>query len=316
MNNKRWSFIAIILIALGIAGMAYQQFDFSNNEELPYHQQKWSFDSLTSLNVNSDYNVDVKFINSSDNSNYVEVSGNMKQETIDQLKNTVAAGDSFTLNLTEKQSWSFFSFNFHSTKQQITVALSKPEQLDQLKFKLTSNDGSFTDLVGKTIEVSTSSGNIVVENAKTNQLTLNATSGNITAKKIAGDTEINLTSGNTKVDELTGALIVESTSGEISIDHVNGPVKTSITSGNTKINNLTGPGEFKSTSGNITLSDQRSDSLDISNQSGNVKLSIDDSFKGIYDLKSTSGNIKAPDSPMKNSDLIKIRVTSGNISIE
>ncbi|MNZ29756.1 hypothetical protein D3C78_470100 [compost metagenome] len=316
MNNKRWSFIAIILIALGVAGMAYQQFDFSNNEEFPYHQQKWSFDSLTSLSVESDYNVDVKFIKSTDNSNYVEVSGNMKQDTIDQLKNTVADGDSFTLNLLEKQSWSFFSVNFQSTKQHITVALSKPEELDQLKFKLTSEDGSFTDLVGKTIELSTSSGSLAVNNVTTNQLTLNATSGNITAKKIKGDTEINLTSGNTKVDELNGALVVESTSGEISINHVNGPVKTSITSGNTKINNLTGPGEFKSTSGNITLSDQRSDSLDISSQSGNVKLSMDDSFKGIYDLKTTSGNIKAPESPMENTDLIKVRATSGNIRIE
>ncbi|MNN73186.1 hypothetical protein D3C81_1892790 [compost metagenome] len=118
------------------------------------------------------------------------------------------------------------------------------------------------------------------------------------------------------MDELNGALIVESTSGEISIDHVNGPVKTSITSGNTKVNDLTGPGEFKSTSGNITVSGQRSDSLDISSQSGNVKLSIDDSFKGIYDLKTTSGNIKAPDSPMETSDLIKVRATSGNIRIE
>ncbi|MNO57796.1 hypothetical protein D3C76_483390 [compost metagenome] len=316
MRNKRWSFIAIILITLGVVGMAYQQFDFNNNEELPYHQQKWSFDSLTSLSVESDYNVDVKFIKSTDNSNYVEVSGNMKQDTIDLLKNTAVAGDNFTLNLLEKRSWSFFSFNFRSTKQQITVALNNPDALEQLKFKLTSNNGSLSDLVGKTIEVSTTSGNLSVNNVKTNQLTLSATSGNITAKKVEGDTEIHLTSGITKVEELSGALIVESTSGNISIDQVNGPVKTSISSGNTKIKDLTGPGQFKSTSGNITLTDQRSDSLDISSQSGNIKLSIDDGFKGVYDLKTTSGIIKAPDSPMENTDLIKVRATSGNIHIE
>ncbi|MNZ33000.1 hypothetical protein D3C78_503380 [compost metagenome] len=314
MNNKRWSFIAIVFIAIGIAGMAYQQFDFG--EDLPYHEQKWSFESLRSLNVESTYDVDVKLINSSDGSNYVQVNGNMKQDTIDLLKKTVASGDSFSLKIIEENTWTFFSMNFHSTKQQITIALNDPKDLDELRFKLQANNGDFENLVGKTIDVSTTSGNIKLTNIKTNQLTLKAMSGNLSANQIEGDAEIKLTSGKVTVNELSGALIVESTSGNITTDRVNGPVKASITSGNIKFNNFTGAGVFKSTSGNITLENQRSDSLDITNQSGNVKLTVDDDFQGIYDLKATSGNVNAPDSPMKNSDLIKIRVTSGNISIK
>lgn len=314
MGNKRWSFIAIILVALGLAGMAYQQFEFG--EDLPHHKQKWTLNQLKSLTINSDYDVDVKFINSNDNSNYVEISGNMKQDTIDLLKETVASDDSLQLNVTQKSSWSFISFDFNSTKQQITVALSNREDLDNVQFKLQSNNGTFSDLSGKTIEISSTSGNLELNNVRTNQLTVKNTSGNITTNQVEGDTEIKLSSGNIKINDLNGSLKLSSTSGNITADNVNGSVSSSLTSGTTKFTNFTGPGIFKSTSGNITLSDQRSDSLDITNQSGNVTLSLDHEFKGIYDLKTTSGNINAPDSPRQNTDLIKVRVTSGNIRIK
>lgn len=313
MGNKRWSFIAIILVALGLAGMAYQQFEFG--EELPHHNQKWTLNQLKSLTINSDYDVDVKFINSNDDSNYVEISGNMKQDTIDLLKETVASDDSLKLNVTQKSSWSFISFNFNSTKQHITVALSNREDLNDVQFKLHSNNGTFSDLSGKTIELNSTSGNLVLNNVRTNQLVVKNTSGNITANQIEGDTEIKLSSGNIKINELNGSLEVKATSGNITADKVTGSVTSSLTSGTTKFTNFTGPGIFKGTSGNITLSDQRSDSLDITNQSGNVTLSLDDKFKGAYDLKTTSGDIDAPDSPRQNTDLIKVRVTSGNIRI-
>lgn len=314
VGNKRWSFIAIILVAIGLAGMAYQQFEFG--EDLPHHNQKWTLNQLKSLTINSDYDVDVKFINSNDNSNYVEISGNMKQDTIDLLKETDASDDSLKLNVTQESSWSFISFNFNSTKLQITVALSNREDLDDVQFKLKSNNGTFSDLSGKTIQISSTSGNLALNTVRTNQLTVKNASGNITANQVEGDTEIKLSSGNIKINELSGSLKISSTSGNITAEHVNGSVTSSLTSGTTKFTNFTGAGVFKSTSGDITLTGQRSDSLDINNKSGNVTLSLDNGFKGIYDLKTTSGNIDAPESPRQNTDLIKIRVTSGNIRIK
>ncbi|GJM75059.1 hypothetical protein HMSSN036_72750 [Paenibacillus macerans] len=94
-----------------------------------------------------------------------------------------------------------------------------------------------------------------------------------------------------------------------------GPVEASLGSGNIKFTDFTGNGKFKSTSGNITLENQRSDSLDIAVQSGNVKLSVDPQFQGFYDLKTKSGSITAPEEPQQTKDVLKVRATSGDIRI-
>ncbi|MGG6314190.1 DUF4097 family beta strand repeat-containing protein [Paenibacillus macerans] len=315
MNNKKWSFLGILLIVLGFAGMAYQQFDFG--ETLPSHQQKWTFDpgGLKALAIDSDYDVDVEFIDSPDGSNYVEISGNMKQETIDRLKQTELSGNTLQLNLKEDFDWNFFSINFQSTRQQITVALADRSPLEQISSKSRGSNGEFSGLNAAKIDLSVSSGNLRADSVVADQLSLAATSGNITAEKIRGNTKIKLTSGNIKVEELQGTLNAKSTSGNITAKKVEGPADAAVSSGHIRFEDYTGAGVFQTTSGNVTLSDQRSDSLDISVRSGNVTLSADEQFKGFYDLQTGSGNITSPDSPRQTQDLIKVRTTSGDIRI-
>ncbi|WP_410770554.1 DUF4097 family beta strand repeat-containing protein [Fontibacillus sp. BL9] len=313
MNNKRWSLLAIILIIIGFAGMAYQGFDFG--DENPYHKQKWTLDSLNSLVVDSSYDVDVEFIKSSDGSNYIEVSGNMAQDTIDKLKAATVSGPDVSIDLTEKTKWSFMVINFQSSKQHMTVAMADPSMIDRIDFKLHSNNGHFTGLQAKDIELTTSSGNLTLSSITSEHLTIKATSGNVTATDIQGETEIAVASGNTKVVNLHGGLTTHGTSGKLTVIGAEGPLDAKLTTGNVVINDFQGAGVIENTSGNVTVSDQRSDSLDISVRSGNVTLSVDPEFKGIYDLKAGTGNVKAPDSPMETKDLIKVRTTSGNIKI-
>lgn len=279
MNNKRWSVLGIVLIVLGFAGMAYQRFDFG--EELPSYQQKWTFeqDALGSLILNSDYDVDVEFIDSPDGSNYVEVSGNMEQEAIDKLKAEQITGNTLQLDFKDNFDWSFFSINFQSTTQRVIVALADGSRLQQINYKSHIGNGDFSGLRAENIDLSVSDGNLRVDSILAGRLSLASTSGNITAKNIAGQAEVSVSSGNIKFDGFTGN------------------------------------GTFKATSGNIILTDQRSDSLDISVQSGNATLSADPQFRGFYDLQTTSGSITAPDSPQQTKDVIKVRTTSGNIRI-
>lgn len=315
MKTKRWSFIAIVLIVAGFAGMAYQHFDFG--DELPAHQQKWTFapDGLKTLLVDSDYDVELEFIDSSDGTNYVEISGNMKQETIDSLKATQISGDTLQLNLRDDFDWTFFTINFQSTKQRITVALSDKDELNRIGYKSGSGNAAFRGLRAGDIELSIGSGNLRAENLSAGRTTLASTSGNITAENIQGTAEIKLTSGSIRIDSLQGDLIAKSTSGNITASRVQGTVQATVSSGNIRFERFTGDGTFKATSGNITLSEQRSDNLDISVGSGNATLSADDQFKGFYDLHTSSGNITAPDSLRQTQDLIKVRTTSGNIRI-
>ncbi|MGZ7442505.1 DUF4097 family beta strand repeat-containing protein [Paenibacillus sp. TH7-28] len=317
MNSKKWTLVGLFLIVLGLAGMAYQRFDFG--EKLPAYQQKWTFSEgeLENLHIEGDYDVDVEFIDSPDGSAYIEASGNMKQKPIDKIKSAAISGQTLKLEFQDSWDWSFFSLNFQSTKQHITVALAKDSGLKAISYKSGDGSGSFTGLRAENIELSVTSGKIRADSVQAENLKLTASDGNITAERVQvqGNAEIKLTSGNIKIDELQGALTAKATSGNITASGVEGRVEASLGSGNIKFTDFTGNGKFKATSGNITLENQRSDSLDITVQSGNVKLSVDPQFQGVYDLKTKSGSITAPEAPQQTKDVIKVRATSGDIRI-
>ncbi|MNJ40136.1 DUF4097 family beta strand repeat-containing protein [Paenibacillus bouchesdurhonensis] len=317
MNKKGLTLIATILVILGIGGMFYQGFNFG--EEQPPYTQKWTFsdNELKSLSIHSDYNVELEFIASPDGTNYVESRGNLPQQSIDKLMETKIANQSLALQLREERVISFLSFGFNSTTQQITVALADPEQsLDQITVDLMANDGNFKALRAKEILLETKSGNLEGKDLEADRLQVGALSGKISLEEIAADTELRVTSGNVEINHLQGSLTSKMTSGDFTVQNLQGDIQAAMTSGNIKVGNWTGNGTFKSTSGNITIKDQRSDTVDITIQSGNVRLSADPEFQGIYDLRTSSGNIKSPDSPNVNHDIIKVRSTSGNITIE
>ncbi|GAA0136456.1 hypothetical protein YSY43_32970 [Paenibacillus sp. YSY-4.3] len=317
MNKKGWTLIATLCIILGISGMIYQ--GFSLGDEQPAYTQKWTFgdNELQSLSINSAYNVDFEFIHSPDGTNYVEASGNLPQKSIEKLTETKIADHALALHFQEEHVIRFLSLNFQSSTQHVTVALADPEQsLNRIAVDLLANNGNFKALRAKEISLETTSGNLSGQNLTADRLQIQNFSGLISLDEITADTELKLTSGNVKVNNLRGSLTSKMTSGDFSAQDLNGDIQATITSGNIKISEWTGNGTFKSTSGNITIKEQRSDSLDVSIHSGNVTLSADSEFQGIYDLRATSGRIEAPDSPGVTDDLIKVRSTSGNITIK
>lgn len=296
MNNKRWSLLSIVFIIIGIAGMAYEGFHFG--DKLPYYEIKWQLDSVQALHIKSNDNVEMNFIESPDGRNYIEVSGNMNQGLIDKLEKSTVSGPDVSLDLRNPETWNFMTINFQTTKQFITVALTDPDLVDNIQVDLNHSNGTFNGLQAKQIEVTTESGNLKLDSAYAEQMIMKTISGNITLSAATGSAQLDVTSGNILVESLQGDIRAEGLSGNI------------------KIYDLQGSGVISTTSGNVILRDQRSDQLDISVKSGNVTLSPDQGFKGIYDLKADSGNIKAPDSPMETKDLIKVRTNSGNIKIQ
>lgn len=316
MSSKKWSILAVILILIGLAGAAYHKFEFGDDK--PSFHQKWTFDqgALKALSIDSSYDVDMEFIKSPDGTNYVEVSGNMKQQTIDKLKQAKISSQTLDLPMKDDFYWSFLTISFQSTKQHIVVALSNPDTLDRIVFKAGSNSGHFTGLQGKKIQLTTTSGNLHADSIVAEEFKMSAVSGDISASQIQGETEIGLSSGNIRVDTLNGSLQTKTTSGNITAESVTGNVDASVGSGNIRFGNFIGDGTFHSTSGNVTLTDQRSNNLDIGVGSGNVSLSNDPDFKGTYDLRASSGNVTAPESPGETSDIIKARSVSGNIKVK
>lgn len=278
MNSKKVYFIGICLLIMTFIGTACQPLDFV--DKLPYHKQKWAFapNEMSALKIESEYDVNMEFIPSKDGTNYVEVSGNMQQNTADQLKKTRITGNALGLQLDKDVK--LVAPNYKSIKTKIIVALADETKLQQILYKSNTSNSSFTGLKAKNIDLSVSSGNLKADDISTGRLSLVSKSGNISAERIRGDAEIQTHSGYIKIDGLKGALTAQSASGS------------------------------------VTVTGQRSDNMDISVRTGDVALSPDPEFKGLFDLKTASGNIIAPDPPQETKDVIKIRAGSGDIRIQ
>lgn len=313
MINKWRYFLGISLLVLSFAVTACQPPGFV--DKLPAHKQKWLFakDELSALVIDSEYDVDMEFITSSDGTSYVELSGNLQQNTIDQLKEAEITDHSLKLQLLKDVK--LVAPNYKSIKTRIIVALTDDVTLQQISYNSGSGNAGFTGLKADSIDLSAASGNLSVESVTSGRLSLTSKSGNITAEQVQGNTEIRQYSGDIKVAGLKGALSVHATSSNIHALDVDGSADASLNSGSIQFDRFTGPGVFQTNSGNVTLKGQRSDNLDITVRTGNVTLSPDSGFKGFFDLKAVTGHITAPDSPQETTDVIKVRVTSGNIRI-
>lgn len=312
--TRRWSLFAIILIIIGLVGMAYQHFEF--DEPLVSYEQRWDLSKaqLDNLSVDSDFSTDVEFIQSEDGSSYVELSGELKQPVIDRLKQTMPSSTGLALDIKDRK-FEFLSIQFHSPKQHMIVALPKSAQVAHFQLNFGASSGSIDGLKADTAELKVLSGRLNVTNATASQLTLKAASGSISAEQIKASLTASLQSGGLTLKDITGDGTYSVLSGYIKGERINGQVQMKATSGNITLNDFTGDGQLQVSSGNITLNGQRSDHLDISASSGNVKLSKDEGFQGFYDLQATSGSVHAPESPQKTNDVIKVRTHSGNISI-
>lgn len=276
---KKYVTLAILLMIVGVAGMAAQKFAFG--DDLPSYSKKWTFQEggLKQLVVNSEHYIETEFIQSNDGSNYVEISGNMQQDSIDKIKQVSLNGNKLELDLSQKFQFQFFSLNFQSTRQHMTIALSNPADLASIQYNLESSGGDFKGLQADKVNISSTSGNIDLGSIKTRDLKVSVESGNINAETIQADVEMSAQSGNIKVEHLEG-------NGRIKIE-----------------------------SGNIQIAEQNSTQLDLSAESGNITVNANPDFKGFYDAKADSGDVNVPDSPRTSKDLIKARTESGNITI-
>lgn len=280
---KKLVTIAMGCILIGIAGVFYYGIDFENN--LPSYEKKWEFNAgeLQQLLINSNSNnIEIKFIKSSNQTNYVEVKGNIKEETIDALENIVISNGNLPIDFTSAPNFNFqfLNFNMLSSRQYITVALADQNILDSL-------------------QVSLSSGNVYLYDIEATQVETSLNSGNLSIKGLISE-----------------RVVLKTGSGNMNLDHIQSNVQASVGSGNIRALNLDGPGAFNSKSGNITIIQSNVNTLDVEAGSGNVTITPASQFSGFYDLQANSGSVRAPESKRETTDVIKVRTRSGNIKVK
>lgn len=299
--RRGWIITAIILIVIGITGLSFTKFNLGN-EKLINIEKKWTFDAQTLNNITvigAHNHLDVKFEKSDSDTGSIVVSGNTDQATIDQINKASIINNQYELDLTTAFKLQFFSFNFESSKIHITVALPNDDVIDTVDIATNSGNFNIDDVLAKHATFKTKSGNVNVVNVLAEQATITTNSGNLKAEDIQADTVLLTTkSGNVNANNLTGDLQATVNSGNIRIDKVSGQVTA------------------ESKSGNITMSQATAHGANISASSGNVTFTVAEGFSGFYELRSNSGNIKAPDSIGTSSEIIKINTKSGNIKVK
>jgi len=139
------------------------------------------------------------------------------------------------------------------------------------------------------VMVDNSSGNIEAEDLKSSEITLEASSGNITARNMKGILSLRCSSGNITLSDQNGSVTLRASSGNLKIDEVDGDLEAHASSGNITIYEVLGNVEADCSSGNIRLRDIEG-RLNVGSSSGNIR-GEDILLTGDSRFKASSGNV-------------------------
>lgn len=281
MKRKLW-ILAFLLVGVGIIGLAFNKFQIGD-EGLIRVEKSWSIpgNELNELIVDgASSDVKIEFIESASKTANISISGKVEPLVADRIKNTVVMNEALRLNLETNGNVRFVQFGFSDTEINIQVSIPKSDELNHL-------------------QVSMSSGNAKVIGAAVDYITLESKSGNATISDIqAIEAAISSQSGNLKIENITSKLMASTNSGNINI-------KT-----------LTGELDADSKSGNITINQEESSDATVTTSSGDVKFIAANNFDGFYDVRSNSGTVSAPENNGNSDEIIKIKTSSGNITVK
>ncbi|MFD0619095.1 DUF4097 family beta strand repeat-containing protein [Paenibacillus sp. GCM10027629] len=301
MIRKFTYFIATCCIVIGVIGLLVYGVKDPTVKDVAY-TKKWDFKAAEFKNfiLNSDYDIDVEFRESPDQSGYVELSGKLPPEKIASLENVEIQRAGLNLDLERDSVFQFQVFDFSfSSDQKLVIALPQGEVLDLMELNSTSSNIDVERARAMSVKVKTTSGDLNVKQLDAEQVKLEATSGNIKGQELQGQVELTTKSGEVRLDQLSGDIVAVVTSGNIDVkDHV-------------------GTANLRTTSGNIELTQlQITPEVSLESTSGNVDLTIPQAFDGVYDVKTNSGEIEIPDTTLTTKDMVKARTSSGNITID
>lgn len=143
---------------------------------------------------------------------------------------------------------------------------------------------------GVKLDIDNSSGDIFVADLSARESKIEATSGDITLKRIKADLEVETSSGDISINEVIGSIDMQSTSGDQRIYDVEGDIDTRASSGDITIAGFNGNIELEATSGDIDLRGGVG-SLDVRTTSGNIEGNNIELTGNAY-FKASSGDVE------------------------
>lgn len=315
---KKWVVSALLILVVGLAGVAYT-FDWNHISEFgtkPFFEEK-TVEAAAVSNIiakSSGVSMDIKRGTSEDI--VVRLAGRASSKYLDRFKLTTEQ-DGDTVILKGSQS-NKFVIGINIVDVKMTIEL--PQRLWD-KVEVTNDSGSIhvADLEGKTVSVTTQSGNIKAEAITSDDMDFGVNSGSITLSDLnAKSVNLEAKSGNIQVERYTSDILsYKINSGNVKLYEGTGELRGEGSSGYVKIqtSQITQPIELKTASGNVTiLTEQEPASAQIllTSSSGNSKVAWQ-GFKPLVDSNNEHdkiGSIGAGDDIV-----IKVHVNSGNIKL-
>jgi hypothetical protein len=272
----------IMLVLIGIAMLFADGGIFDGDEQAI--ERSWSFapGELRQLKIESTLGVKLSFVKSTDGTDSVSLYGKGGEKLASAIGQIALKNGTLDLDLREHKNLIKTIFNSFDDRpgNVIVVALNEDTLLEQVKLKSVAGRLEARDVSARTVDIELDSGDLILTNLKADRFHSQISSGNFTADGLHADSDIHSSSGSIKLLGLAGKATIRSSSGNIRIEK-----------------------------------DDTSD-LEVKSSSGNVHIRMPAAFAGYYDLQTSSGTIDAPASKRLTEDLVKVRASSGNITIE
>jgi len=313
--------LGIICMLIGGVGVISTNFNFGQTSNGTFYEKEWTFskDELKNFKIDSSLSIDVQMVSSADDHGSVRISGTAPKEVIEQVEAAKISNGTLDLNLREKSKY-FAFFNFSSlSKQKIVITMSEQEILDSLTTTTNAASMDLSNLRAHKADIGSSAGSVSVTNLYADQAKVSSSSGSISILEVLADQlDVSSKAGSVRVDQAAAENIsIGATSGSIKGTKLKGNMHVSGSAGSVRLEQVTSDNlTVKTSSGSIHLTDLLTKSADIESSAGSVSLTVPESFGGIYDLRSNAGSISAPDSKKQTNEVIKVRTSSGSISIK
>jgi DUF4097 and DUF4098 domain-containing protein YvlB len=231
---------------------------------------------------------------------------------LDQLTNIDKNGTQLIIQGSYKNSQSWFFNQGYYGKIEIYLPTNYSEQLAVS----TSSGVIVSDFVFElsSLDATSSSGDIKLNEIYAERINLSASSGNINVTKAEGTRNLSSSSGDIKVLSGSGELDIESSSGTITVQNNSSYLEAESSSGDIKIISSDGEKDIETTSGCITIKDS-SGYIDANASSGDVLIS---NMTNGGSFNTTSGCITLEFAKEVSSLLedIEINASSGDVNLK
>lgn len=362
-----FAFIAIGLVVVMVCAINgnFHVASFKSSEAKLVNTQNISLENIDSINIKY-YSDDIKFY-TSDTDELI-----LKEYRVDNDEDRLATIETNGNELSivgAKFNMHFIVFGFNNSYNRVEVYLPSGYtgslsasstsgeinsdlalKLKQCNLSCSSGDIDMNEIYAEDINVSTSSGEIIIQRAE-GKRSISSTSGDIRVKGGSGDStfssssgeiiveksqgllNVDTTSGDIKITDSKGEKTIETSSGEVIVEKSSGIINASTASGDVRINALDGGGNISTTSGEVKFElSELSDDINVNTSSGDVTLNLPETVSCDFSADTTSGDIKTffDDKLSFNKDgdnakgtvgdnpdkVIKIDTTSGEIYVK